>query len=101
MEQEERHIGTKYQCNETDLQRYGSDLVKILKLSDERKRTRTEFRTAKLKYDEAWTALANEKQLLDEIFAGLGQEESEIINDRNWLITQIKSMSAYRCTVWC
>jgi len=47
-------------------------LVKILRLSDERKRTRKEFRTAKFKYDEACTALANEKQLLDEIFAGLG-----------------------------
>ena len=74
MKQDERRVGAKYQCTETDLQRYGPDLVKILKLSDERKHAKRGLIEAQVVYENACAAMAAEKQRLDDIFAGLGSD---------------------------
>ena len=74
MKQDERRVGAKYSCTETDLQRYGPDSVKILKLSDERKHAKRGLIEAQVVYENACAAMAAEKQRLDDIFAGLGSD---------------------------
>ena len=61
MEMNERSLGQKYQVNQTDLQRYGPELVKILKLSDERKKAKRDLIGAQVVYENACAALAVEK----------------------------------------
>ena len=80
MKQDERRVGAKYQCTETDLQRYGPDLVKILKLGDERKHAKRGLVEAQVVYENACAALAAEKKRLDDIFAGLGSDGDMTFN---------------------
>ena len=65
---------------ESDLERYGKDLVKILKLSDGVKRAKKDLRAAQLNYEEVCSSLAKEKQCFDDIFSQLGSDEHVTIS---------------------
>ena len=57
------------------MERYGNDLLKILKLSDNVKRAKRNMNASQLIYEEACSTLAKEKQRFDDIFSHLGSDD--------------------------
>ena len=75
---------------ESDLQRYGADLVELFTLADNKKRAKAEVVTAQLKYNAACAAVEELRERTLSIFEALYRSECPD-NDNQWGWTTNKS----------
>ena len=68
-------VGEKRQATESDLARYGPDLIEIFKLNDKRKRAKIELIAAQTNYEDTCSALQGLKERMLNIFDDLNQDE--------------------------
>ena len=69
-------LGKRSKSAESDLARYGADLVEIFKAHDANKRAKVEFINAQVKYEEACSAVQKLKNRMMEIFDELSSDEN-------------------------
>ena len=74
-QQPQRQLGQKYQPTQTDLQRYGDEMIEIFKRADEKKRAKTELVAAQLKYSEACIAVEELRERTIAIFDKVNKSE--------------------------
>ena len=60
---------------ESDLQRYGADLVEIFKLAENKRRAKTELVAAQLKYNDACAAVEELRERTMSIFEMINRSE--------------------------
>ena len=71
----ERQIGRKFEPKQSDLQRYGADLVEIFKLAENKRRAKTELVAAQLKYNEASAYVKELRERTMSIFEVINRSE--------------------------
>ena len=69
-------VGEKRQATESDLARYGPDLIEIFKLNDKRKRAKSELIAAQTNYEDVCSALQGLKERMLNMFDDLNQDEA-------------------------
>ena len=69
-------VSEKRQATESDLARFGPDLIEIFSLNDKRKRAKTELIAAQTKYEDVCSALQGLKERMLNIFDDLNQDEA-------------------------
>ena len=74
-QQPQRQVGQKHQPNQTDLQRFGPDMIEVFKRADEKKRAKTELVVAQLKYSEVCLAVEELRERTMAIFDSVNKSE--------------------------
>ena len=71
----DRQIGRKFVPRQSDLQRFGAELVEIFTLAENKRRAKTELVAAQLKYNDACAAVEELKERTMSIFEVINRSE--------------------------